>query len=225
MNFLHRIAFFALFGLLLTPSLKAQDNFEGTIVYNISAQGQMASAMQGQMPDRMELFFRDKQMLMRINGMPGGKTVEMLVDNENGHTYSIDHDNKTVTKIITEEETETPDMDFEEFDGEFEVAGYTCSKARTTMENPMAGTMTMTYFATEDIKPYVNEEVAQNTGNNLFAEGLDGFPLKMVTAFDQMDLKVVYMADQVMDKKPEEGLFMIPDDYTVEEKKASEMGR
>lgn len=198
----------------------ASGSFQGTIRYRIAATGQMAAMMAGAMPETMEMAFLGKKMLMKMK--IGGQEMILLTDNATGDVYRIDHTNRVVQKIKpSAEANDETQATFERTSETAEVAGYTCTRYTGTITNPMVGSMEMTYFCTDRIKPYIDRAAARRSGNNLLNSGIDGYPLKFITNLSALSTQITYTAESVVTTAPAANLFELPTGYRVEEVDAS----
>jgi hypothetical protein len=227
--------------LALAPSLQAQrgnqnrnssgsaaaaptGNFQGTIRYRVAATGQMASMMAGAMPETMEIAFLGKKMLMRMKVPALGQEMIILTDNATGDVYRIDHTNRVIQKIKPDpENTRETVPQFERTSETVELAGYTCTRWNGTASSPMIGTLELTYWTTDRIKPFIDRTAARRSGSNLLNSGVEGYPLKFVTNIAALSTQITYTAESVVTTAPDAAQFELPSGYRVEEVDAASL--
>lgn len=189
-----------LLALLFAPlSTFAQKTFEGIITYEVSLNGENASQMAIFMPTAYEYKIRDN--LIRFH-MEGGMTAallgDILINTKKGEAFMIKEAEQIAYRIQDTEETATPPL-IEASEEVLTILGYPCKKY--TVTTPGEGKASVQYiWATSDIrieKPQKKNGKTPSGAGQLLIDGLDGFPLKIMTPVPEGNLVLVLTASKV----------------------------
>ena len=217
---MRRTLFFVLSLCVLCAQLQAQSYFEGKIVFDVSLQGDNAEMMAAMMPQTFQYLVKDEQIKFSMEGgMMEEMMGEFIVNAEEGTGYMIQHSAKKAYKMDPPTETAKEEMDLKPSIAKGteseKIAGYTCSKYTVTLNTQM-GEMVQEIWATKDIKMR-RPKVPNTQGlDQIFIEGLDAFPLRIVQDLPMGMGKMTLEASDVAPGSVDSKLFEFPSDYTVE---------
>jgi hypothetical protein len=206
--------------LALSPlTLRAQKAFEGMITYKIQLMGENADQLAAFMPEAYQYKIRGN--LIRFH-MEGGITAallgDILIDTKKGDAFMIKEAEKTA--YLIKDTGETPPGPVVEPEEEvITILGYPCQKYKVT--TPAETGSTVQYvWATRDIqivKPQKSNGTAPAGAGQILIEGLDGFPLKVMTTVPEGGLILVMTASEVELLKIDKSDMEIPKDFTVKD--------
>ncbi len=205
--------------LLMGMTATAQDYFEGKIKFDVSMDGENAEMFAAFMPEEFNYLIGKNDIKFSMKGgMMESMMGEWLINNESGVAYMLQHSSKTAYKIDPETaDTEEADMTPEiiKTDEKMDIAGYECRKYEVKIDAP-TGSITQEIWATDKIK--VKRPAVEANGNvgQVFVEGLDAFPLKIVSDMPMGMGKMIISCSDVSPGKVEEMIFKLPADYKVE---------
>lgn len=209
----------------VTATLYAQKPFSGKIEFAISMTGEGADQLAAFMPNSYQYFIDGSNVLFR---MEGGLTAAMMgdvvINNNTGESYMLKHGEKTAYKIGDDEDGEdiVKDIKVTKMDEKIEIQGYKCQKYKVTAAD---GVTQYVWTTTEiNIKKPRSKVNSQIGGGNLFMEGLEGFPLKMMTSVPGTGMTMVMTADKISAEKPDKNMFIIPDSYEIKDFDPSSLG-
>jgi len=200
----------------------SQDTFEGTISFEVNIIGENAEQMAQFMPQGYEFSFKGTKSIFKISGgMMAQMMGEIMVDNQTGSSYMINHAEKVAYKMENTMNESVEGMEISrptitKLDEEVEILGYNCQKYKvvSTIQDQ---TMESFIWVSKDIVvPY-----PKNSGDMLGGSGafyfpeLEGFPLKMVNNLNSgMGMvKMEMVAVNVERKAMDDSLFNIPEGY------------
>ncbi len=200
----------------------SQDTFEGTISFEVNIIGENVEQMAQFMPQGYEFSFKGNKSIFKISGgMMAQMMGEIIVDNQTGSSYMINHAEKVAYKMENTMKESVEGMEISrptitKLDEEVEILGYNCQKykVKSTIEDQ---TMESFIWVSKDIVvPY-----PKNSGNMPGGSGafyfpeLEGFPLKMVNNLNSgMGMvKMEMVAVNVERKALDDSLFVIPEGY------------
>ncbi len=209
-----------LWGILILslPSM-AQGFFEGKINYKVSIEGDNAEMFAAFMPESFNYLIGKNDIKFSIKGgMMESMMGEWLVNNESGTAYMLQHSSQTAYKIDPET-AQSEEVDFKpeitSSDKTKEIAGYNCRMYEVTLETPQ-GDMKQEIWATKDIKVKKPSVEAAGNMSQVFIEGLDAFPLEIVSDMPMGMGKMTMSANEVQAGNVDDTMFKVPSDYKVE---------
>jgi Domain of unknown function (DUF4412) len=206
------ILFFLLFG----GFAFAQDGFEGTIEFNFRLSGDQSEQLSQAFPTHLTLKIKDKKMRGKTTGGQLSKMFSgYIFDGETNSVFLLSPALETAMKIqsldgsgvaagnqkvgiINTGETTT-------------LAGHKCTKYIANEEEGKKGKIVI--WATTDFSVEKPKDLGNLTGN-MFMEGVDGFPLKVVTS--QEGLEITMEVSEVRKEKIDPSSFEIPLGYRVQ---------
>ena len=191
--------------MILAVNLNAQNNFEGQVDFKmeyveVPAEMEM---MKGMLPTEMSMLIKGDRTRIEQSMMMGMKQATIIdVKSEKIHVL-MDMMGKKMKMTIDskqEEEKRGPkdDIDIKYVDGSKDIAGYKCKRADITSKGNK--TPSVVYY-TEEIPGELSREF----------KGLKGFPLEYGHSEQGMTIKII--ATKVDEKKMEQSLFEVSDDY------------
>ena len=188
-----------LFLVMVPLSLPAQKGFEGIVSYEIQLKGENADQLALFMPRAYEYKIRSNLIRFRMEGgMTAALMGDILIDTKKGEAYMIKKTEKIAYRIQEEGESAAKPL-IEAADESLTILGYPCRKYKVT--TPGAAGATVQYvWATPDIqieKPQKRNGNIPSGADQLLIEGLDGFPLKIMTPLPEGGLILIMTAAQV----------------------------
>ncbi|MCZ6900431.1 MAG: DUF4412 domain-containing protein [Bacteroidetes bacterium] len=200
----------------------SQDTFEGTISFKVNIIGENAEQMAQFMPQGYEFSFKGTKSIFKISGgMMAQMMGEIIVDNQTGSSYMINHAEKVAYKMENTMNESVEGMEISrptitKLDEEVEILGYNCQKYKvvSTMQDQ---TMESFIWVSKDIVVHYPKNSGNMPGGSgaFYFPELEGFPLKMVNNLNSgMGLvKMEMVAVNVERKALEDSLFAIPEGY------------
>lgn len=197
----------------------SQKTFEGKLDFEINLLGD-AGMMAAFMPSGYTYYFQGSDILFKMNGgMAATMMGEILMNGNDGVGYMIKHGEKTAYKIEADEGDSKSTGGAPEITRENEtldILGYKCQKYKVKIQ--AEGMDVVQYmWVTSELKlkkPKSSEKMP--SGNNLFIEGLEGFPLKVVSDIPMANAKMEMIAVQISEESLAKGMFIVPPDYKIE---------
>lgn len=221
----------ALVSITLTTTTQAQ-YFSGEINFKVNiegASGDQAEMMKSMMPSDFNFKFDGKQKMKFAmkGGMMAAMMGEIVADGTTGEAFMLKHkEKKAFTMPDDQEESSDNKPSVTKLSETQTIAGYKTQKYQVeSMDKGKKETIIM--WIAKDLN-IAKPDAANMKGNanNFFVEGLDGFPLRVEVAMDQVSGTMVMQADKVEKKDYPASAFEIPSDYKVEEfNPKSMMGR
>ena len=214
---------------LLMGSSFGQSYFEGKIVYNISLEGENAEMMASMMPQQFQYLVKGNQLkFSMVGGMMQDMMGDFLINTDEGSGYMVQHSMKKAYKMDppTEEDLNNPAMtpNIEKQGEKATIAGYSCEKYLVTM-NSDAGAIQQEIWATDAIKLKRPKLPAAGSANTIFFEGLEAFPLRIITEMPMGLGKMTMEAGEVAPGSVDSKVFELPSDYAVEKFDAQKFGQ
>ncbi|MCS7297001.1 MAG: hypothetical protein RMK19_06385 [Bacteroidia bacterium] len=191
--------------------LRAQQNFEGMIVYTTKIEGAMAEQLgemlKSQVPEKIKVYYRGN----KVRNEAGDAVV--LIDGDAGTMYLLSTSLRTYRKAPLTSPTE-PDSGIKitKTKDKTQILKYPVQKY--LLEVPtVQGKMKMEVWVTPELRV---PQVARQANNLTGGARLEGVPLRSVTEIPGVDLRIVFLATQIDKTPPDESLFRIPSDYVEE---------
>lgn len=212
-----------IFSILLTiivcslPVL-GQNGFEGRITYGIKMLGEGADQYAAFMPESYEYAISGDKISFKMNGgMVALMMGRFIVDQKAGVSYMIKDSEQIAYKITADsEENELTKPRITKLDEIITVAGYKCQKYEMVVIDKDSGEEVKTYvWVTDQIKVAVSKNAKMKAGGDIFIEGIDGFPLKMMTLMGEMSM--VLTATNVKKEAIDKSEFIVPKDYEIQD--------
>jgi len=183
---------------------------EGHIVYDIKAEGGMASMMTG---STMELFFTPENAKMGMNMMSGMVKMDILVDNKKKEGLMLmDMMGQRKAAKMNKEDLDAKEQERvnqkpskAEYKKNYkDIAGYKCQEVHVTMDGLETPAIV---YVTEKLKPANLDQV------NMQFNNLKGFPLSWT--IEQQGMKITMEASSVSLDKVDKKIFdmKIPEGY------------
>lgn len=198
-----------------------QKEFEGTIVFKTSVEGQDASKLQTMMPETYT--FQIKNLDMKIV-LQGGYLSLLMgpIIVKNGKTYMLKDDKKTAYRMP--ENAQKPDkpksiVKVTKLPGTETILGYICSKYKVD-ESDDKGKKAVTYVWSTKAINVENFKKNQSTIDmQMIYEGIEGFPLKVVSDVQQQtaNYKITMQVTKVVSEVLNNSVFQIPPEYKIED--------
>lgn len=205
--------------MILSAPAFAQKPFEGTIVYSIKMLGENADQMAAFMPESYEYSVKDHLLKFKMNGgMTAAMMGEFIVDGKAETAYMVKHNEQTVYKMPTEDEDEAEvggEPQITKEDETIEIAGYQCQKYAVTKDMGNGEESTQYLWVTEEIQIEKPKKSKKMSGGNIFVDGIDGFPLKVMT--ETMGMTMIMTATTLDMTKLDKEEFEIPSNYEMKE--------
>jgi len=200
----------------------SQDTFEGTISFEVNIIGENVEQMAQFMPQGYEFSFKDNKSIFKISGgMMAQMMGEIIVDNQTGNSYMINHAEKIAYKMENAVKESIEDMEISrptitKLDEEVEILGYRCQKYKVVSTTGGQSIESFIWVSKDIVVPY-----PKNSGNMPGGSGafyfpeLEGFPLKMINNLNSgMGMvKMEMFAVNVERKALDDSLFAIPEGY------------
>ena len=184
---------------------KKGKQFEGTISFAVSFEGQVDAATRAQMPTGMKMSYKGVKTRMELISMASqvivsnSETKESLIlIDAMGQKFAI----KTTKEDTEKALAEAPKPTITILEETKQIAGYNCKKAEVTDKE---GNVSVVYF-TEDI------DYPNSNRNNEFSE-IKGVMLEYTTK--QGEITIKFTAKEVIKEKIKDASFEVPADYKV----------
>jgi len=205
-----------LFSILLASSVFAQEGFEGTIEFNFNLSGEKSEQLSQAFPSHLTLKIKGKKMLGKTTGGQLSKMFSgYIFDGESNSVYLLSPALETAMKIqSTEGASPTEGNQKVEIVNTGEtatLAGHKCTKYIANEEEGKKGKIVI--WATTDFNVEKPKDLGNLTGN-MFMKGVDGFPLKVVTSQEGIEIKME--VSEVRKEKIDPSSFEIPAGYRVQ---------
>lgn len=205
--------------------------FNGQVTYNIEVKGENAALFSAMMPKSMDLYFLDKDFMLRMNGgMTASMVGDIVTKGAEGVTYMVVHAKKTVYRIDPKKEkTEKAEKPTVTLEGTETVKGYNCKKYLVKFAATEEQEIYQYMWCTDEIK-IAKPQVDKSSGSTMFLAEIDGFPVKMdqyitVKQMGGMTINQEMTLDKISESKPDASLFEIPKKYKQEEFDKSKFGK
>lgn len=211
--------------LLLSPALFAQKTFEGIIRYKIELTGDNAREMAAYMPQSYEYQFKGNGIRFQMNGgLTAGIMGDILIDTKKGEAYMLKEDSQTAYRISSTSTFTAPTITAT--NETLNILGYRCKKYKVSTPTEQ-GNVVQYVWATPDIEltPAIKKGYKTPTNaEQLLIEGLDGFPLKIMTTVPEGGFIMVMTAAEIDLQRMDKADFMIPKGYDRKDFDASMFG-
>lgn len=206
--------------LFTASSLFAQDNFEGKVTYDIEYSGEQAEQMRSMM-NQMTFIFGDERLRIKMAGGMAAMMGDVLILGKENATYMLQPSTKTAMKIVMDEsqQEEPAKPTVTKLDETEEILGYDTRKYKVVQETS-SGKLVQYMWITDELKVNPPKNTNGTPGSvNMAVEGIDGFPLKIVTDVNSggMNVQTTFLASDLSEEDLSDDLFTVPDDYTVKE--------
>ncbi len=206
---------------------KAQDLFSGSILFDLTYEGDMVEMFSAMMPSTYALNFHESSMSFEMSGgmaaMLGG--TRFITDNTKGVTYMLNDKEKVAYEIKHDSYQKQMNKEtlskseIKKLEEQLEIAGYQCQKYEVVMKGEEGSTATQYMWVTSELQ--VTQPGQYNIGNmpNSFinSEEIDGFPLKIISeiASQGVSFTMTMTASEVTAKTFSNSDFTIPKGYEV----------
>ncbi len=204
---------------IVSLSLSAQKGFEGIVSYEITLMGENADQLAPFMPQAYEYKIRGN--LIRFH-MEGGMTAalmgDILIDTQKGEAFMLKEVEKIAYRIQDEGERPAKPL-IEAADETLVILGYPCRKYKVTTPEG-EGASVQYVWATPDIhieKPLKRNGKTPSGADQLLIEGLDGFPLKIMTTLPEGGLVLIMTASVVDLRRLSKTEMEVPKDFTIKD--------
>lgn len=203
----------------------AQKPFEGKITYTVEMSGDGSEMMSAFMFSSYEYYFSERNIRLTMGGGMAFMFGTFVVNDATKKSYMIMDEDETAYEMTTIENEEESAEDInppkiEKLEGSEKILGYTCSKYKMTVVEDST-TMTMYYWVTTELNPCSKKKIG--TTNSLYVDGIDGFPLKIVTEFD--GIVMTQEATEIVKQKVDPALFEVPAGYRIKDFSESPIGQ
>lgn len=202
----------------------AQKPFEGKITYDITLSGEGAEMMSAFMFNSYEYYFSDNKVRLSMGGGMAFMFGDFIVNDATKKSYMIMDEEETAYDMSNMEDEEVEDTlnlpEIIKLDGTEKIMGYTCSKYKMTVVDDST-TMVMYYWVSKDLSPGSRKKVG--TTNSLYVDGIEGFPLKIVSEFD--GIVMTQVVTEISKEKLDDSLFEVPAGYEVKDFSESPIGQ
>ncbi|NOQ71405.1 MAG: DUF4412 domain-containing protein [Crocinitomix sp.] len=201
--------------LLPILSYSQSDDFQGTIKYEFSYEGEGADYMAMIGFSDCHYYFGDKKFRLSLNGGMGSFLNDFIVDIATDKTVMIDDDNQIVYTIEddpADEVESTAEVVVETTKVKEKIMGYKCLKYIVTETTDSSETVTEYWTTTK-----INVNTAADIGfvSALSIQGVAGFPLRIVTT--SYGLTMTQEATFISDDPPSKYKFEIPSTYAAKD--------
>jgi hypothetical protein len=208
---------YILLGFLLA-AFRFAASFEGTIRYDVQVKGDVGP-MAYMMPKYYEFSAKGNDVKMKSDASLVGEVLMKTVENK---AYLIRRSEKTAyffdlssRKLSTAKPKVTRLKDVET------IAGYKCQKYTVVSKDEDGEAVTQTIWAAADlVVPKPKKAIGIPNAGEFFVEGIDGFPLKMITQSSEFTMTTT--ASKVEKKTLPTSEFTIPSGFTVKDLDFSE---
>ncbi len=202
--------------LVFSFSVFAQGGFQGTIEYNIKVEGEKASELSKTFPTHLTLKVKEKRMLGKTTG---GQVSQMfsgyIFDGETNSIYLLSPALETAMKIQSRQAGEAKEgnqkVNINNTGETATLAGHKCTKYIAEEVEGKRGKIII--WATTDFSVDKPKDLGNLTGN-MFMQGIDGFPMKVVTS--QENIKITMEVSEVRKENIDPSSFEIPSGYRVQ---------
>lgn len=207
--------------LLISFSTKAQNGFEGEMVFEISLSGEGASELAPFMPTGYFFKMKGPDLLFKMEGgMMAAMLGEMLIKGDEGVGYLMKHDERYAYRFSLDVQESGVVPTVTETGESETILGYSCKKYRVlTIDESSGEELEAFYWVTQEIN--LHGAAANSQGaKNLQVMGIKGCVLKTTT--NQMGFLITNQLKSIKPQALSASLFKIPSDYTTKE--AKELG-
>jgi hypothetical protein len=209
--------------LFLAVNLSFSQNFEGSIKFKMSYEGEGVDAMSAYLPQHYIMDVKDNNIRMKIEGgMMESMMGDMLVTSDM-NTYIIKHDEQ-VAYVMTKDEVEEQVAEFDSTSYEVidlketeKILKYKCKKYKVVSN--IAGVRSEQIVWVTD-KLQVKFQASESTPASQFSlekYGIKGMTLKTIAEINQagMEITMTMEAVELEEKKFDENYFKVPEDYEI----------
>lgn len=215
-----------LFAVVMLVSLfsTAQKSFEGKVTYSVQFSGEGAEMMSAFMFSGYEYYFAENRARLTMTGGMAYMFGAFIVNSATKKSYLLKLDEKIAYDMSSEDDDEATTEsnivgEITKLDETEEILGYNCSKYKFSMVED-SSTVVMYYWVTNEIAPGSHKKLG--TGNSLFIEGMNGFPLKIVSEIE--GIVITQVATEIVQEKLDDALFEVPAGYLVKDFSESPLG-
>ncbi|MBD0257346.1 MAG: DUF4412 domain-containing protein [Cytophagales bacterium] len=206
------VLFCLLAGFLLT-AFRFAAPFEGTIRYDVQIKGD-AGPLASLMPKYYEFSAKGSDVKLKSDASLVGEILMKTLENK---AYLLRRGEKTAyffdlnSRKLSGNKAKVTKLNATET-----VAGYTCRKYTVVSKDEDGETVTQTVWAAPDLSvPKPKRAFAIPNAGEFFVEGVEGFPLKMITQSSEFTMTTT--ASKVEKKQLPASEFVIPSGYTVKD--------
>lgn len=211
--------------LLAGTIVTAQKTFEGTIAFKTTYTGDGADQFAAFMPTGMTYQFRGQDARVEMQGgMAGAMMGPIVTKGADDIAYMLRATEQVAYKMTddaSDSKDEMPDIKVTQEDEVIDVLGHSCQKY-TVLVKQDDQEVEMNLWTTTDIM-FHRPKTGQN---NMFVEGVNGFPLKKMTKMDMMGIQITSteVATEISTDLPSADLFEIPAGWEVKVFSPAAMG-
>ncbi len=202
--------------IVLMGLVLAQKPFEGTVVYATRFEGEMAKQMaemlRDALPERFVVHYRGNKSRTDMGDMA------VITDLAAQKAYLLRPSLQTYSEQSLDDQQNDSQKkpEVKKTKEKTKILGYSVEKYEATVESEQ-GPVKLEVWATPQLQmpKGMKSPVAQGLA-------IEGFPLKVVSRVPSVDLQIVFLATEIVQKQPDEELFRIPAGYVKEERQADE---
>ncbi|MEN2992586.1 MAG: DUF4412 domain-containing protein [Bacteroidia bacterium] len=207
-------------GLALLGVAVAQKRFEGTIVYQMKLEGaaaaQLESYIRSQNPDRMTIYYRGNKSRTDM----GERSV--ILDLDSQRVILIQHNLKTFTvSPLPKADTVTQKPKITKTEEKSKILGYVVEKYIAELPTPL-GSFPIEIWVAPDL--VVAPDLTRRSSITRGA-GVPGLPLRIVSEFPGMEVRMVMTSTKIIEGPPEASLFRVPEGYNEDLSPQLDLGR
>ncbi len=203
------------FTLFMGGAVLAQGGFEGTMEYKVSLDGEKAEELSKVFPQSVTIKIKDKKMLGKNTGGDISKMFSGFIFNgESNSMFLLSPGLKMAMEIQSVPAgtaSSASNIEVKKTTETTKIAGHECTKYIVEEQEGKRGKVEI--WATEDFSVEKPKNLGNITGN-MFLQGIDGFPLKVVTSQEGTEIKME--VHEVRKESVLEENFKIPEEYRVQ---------
>ncbi len=200
--------------ILVSIGAHSQAGFEGTIDFQIGVSGEDIEQMKKNFPTNLTLKIKENKMFGKNTGGELSKMFSgFIFDGDENSIYLLSPALQTAMKVqSTQASSESaPKVEVTKTTETTTIAGHSCTKYILKESEGRKGTIEI--WATEDFNVEKPKDLGNLTGN-MFMQGIDGFPLKVVTSQEGTEIKMEVR--EVRKETIDPSNFILPSGYRVQ---------
>jgi hypothetical protein len=203
--------------LLFALNCFSQDEFEGTVIFQVTISGKNASMLKGMFPDSYNFKYKGSNVRLElVGGMLGNLYWPIITRSDSGCAYMVNDNEKTAYKFDSRKYASkfNKNSSFVEMDDEKIIENYNCNHY-SGQSDSRNGQTTVSIWTTEELNLTIPANNPLTKNFNYF--GVSGFPLlvEINVNHQSTEFKLTLKATTIKKEKLDNKLFEIPQEYSV----------
>jgi len=199
--------------ILFLAAFRPAAPFEGTIRYDVQIKGDVGP-LANMMPKYYQFSVKGSDVKMKSDASLVGEILMKTVENK---AYLLKRGEKTAYFFdLSSRKLAASKPKVTKLKGTETIAGYPCQKYTVVSKDEDGETVNQTVWAAADLSvPKPKKAAAIPNAGEFFVEGVEGFPLKMITQSSEFTMTTT--ATQVEKKQLAASEFVIPAGFAVKD--------